>query len=230
MPDHADEFLIPPAPRKPGGRSGLAVGLGFLALAAWLYFASPPATIPLTPMIVVSKDLLVPGARRHPIGDPPWAMIGGYKHGCNDCHRLFDSPPVLERALFQHASIRLNHGLNNRCLNCHDRANRDRLQLRDGTLVGFDQVPLLCAQCHGTVYRDWQRGSHGKTMGAWEVSTGLQHRLTCNDCHDPHSPAYPPMAPLPGPHTLRMTDQSFHGHPPPGPLQQLMSEPRSPHP
>ncbi len=81
--------------------------------------------------------------------------------------------------------------------------------LHDGTRIGFNYAPRLCAQCHGTVFRDWERGTHGKTMGSWDADDPRRHRLACNDCHDPHSPAYPKFAPLPGPNTLRMGEQ--HG-------------------
>jgi hypothetical protein len=71
---------------------------------------------------------------------------------------------------------------------------------------------VLCAQCHGTTYRDWQRGMHGKTMGSWDKSSGKQRRLLCTECHNPHAPAYGRLAPLPGPRTLRMNagDEKDH--------------------
>jgi hypothetical protein len=194
------------APRA--GLAAWAIGPMFAAVAAWLYFLSPHVEVPRGEMQTVTRDQLKPGARRQPMGDPPQTMIGGYEHGCAECHRLFDSPPVARRTLMQHTDIVLRHGMNDRCFNCHDREDRTRLVLHDGTLIGFGEVPRLCSQCHGTVFRDWQRGTHGKTMGSWDVRSGKQHRLNCNDCHDPHSPAYQPVAPLPGPHTLRMGDQS----------------------
>ena len=148
-----------------------------------------------------------------PGADLPEVVIGGYDHRCNECHRFFDSPPIERRTLTQHTDIELEHGLNNRCFNCHDVRNRELLVLYDGTRLSFDQVPRLCAQCHGTVYRDWQRGTHGKTLGSWDAESGRQRRLGCNDCHNPHAPAYPPFRPLPAPDTLRMGNQSIaHAH------------------
>lgn len=185
-----------------------AIGPMFLGMAAWLYFLSPQVAVPRGDAAVVTGDQLKPGARRQAMGEPPQTLIGGYEHGCADCHQLFDSPPVERRRLVQHTNIVLRHGMNDRCFNCHDRKDRTKLVLHDGSLIGFGEVPRLCSQCHGTVFRDWQRGTHGKTMGSWDVRSGKQHRLDCNECHDPHSPAYQPVAPLPGPRTLRMGDQT----------------------
>jgi len=101
--------------------------------------------------------------------------------------------------------------MNTRCVNCHDVTNRELLTLRDGSTVAYAQTPLLCAQCHGTTYRDWQKGTHGKTLGSWKTDSASQRRLSCNECHDPHSPRYAPYEPLPGPNTLRMGMQAHEG-------------------
>jgi hypothetical protein len=190
-----------------------SIGPAFGLLAAWFLMSPTRAPIPIPTQPLVDRARFAPGARRRPMTEPPSIVVGGFSHACNECHRLFDSPPVEHRVLTQHTNIAFNHGMNNRCFNCHDRKNRERLVLHDGSLVTFNEVSRLCSQCHGTVYRDWQMGTHGKTMGSWDVhTTGVyaQHRLNCNDCHDPHSPAYKPIQPLPGPDTLRMGDQSPH--------------------
>jgi hypothetical protein len=159
----------------------------------------------------VARDRFTPGAIRTPMTDPAHVKIGGFEHACNECHKLFESPPVERRRLTQHANIILRHGMNDRCFNCHDRKNREKLVMHDGTLIGFDDVPHLCSQCHGTVFRDWQRGTHGKTLGSWDAASGKQRRLKCNECHDPHAPAYRLFTPLPGPDTLRMGEQHLEG-------------------
>ncbi len=192
-----------------------AIGPVFFALAAWLVMASPEARIPLEPANPVGKERFAPGARRALTHGEPSFVSGGFVHQCNDCHRHFDSPPALpgeRRTMVQHTDVVLNHGMNDRCFNCHDEKDRSRLSLFDGTMLAFDEAPRLCAQCHGTLYRDWQRGMHGKTLGSWDVRSGNQRRLHCNECHDPHSPAYPRYEPLPGPRTLRMGDQSERAH------------------
>ncbi|MCC6678439.1 MAG: hypothetical protein IT436_14990 [Phycisphaerales bacterium] len=188
------------------------IGPLFLALAWWMLYWSPRADIPRLETAAVPRERFAAEARRRPMGSPPAAIMAGYSHPCNECHQLFQAPLEERRILMQHTHIALNHGLNKHCFNCHDRENRERLRLNDGTLLEFNEVPRLCSQCHGTVFRDWERGTHGKTMGSWDASSGLQHRLGCNDCHDPHAPAYPPIEPLPGPRTLRMGDQAEGAH------------------
>lgn len=188
-----------------------AIGPGFLLVAGWLLFLSPSAKIPLNDIRIVARADIKPGAFRNPLMDANLAEVDGIRRPCSECHKLFTTSTEPNRTLVQHKDIQMSHGMNTRCLNCHDNANRDKLVLHDGTLVGFNEAPRLCSQCHGTVYRDWVRGMHGKTMGSWVADSGEQTRLACNQCHDPHSPAYRPMAPLPGPDTLRMGDQSIEG-------------------
>jgi hypothetical protein len=191
-----------------------AIGPGFVLIAAWMMLGPSKAPIPMIGSAPVARAAFAPSPRKLLLGDPPTILIGGFEHTCNECHKLLTPPAQEHTPLMQHTEIALNHGINNRCFNCHDRSNRDRLALHDGTLVSFNQVPRLCAECHGTVYRDWQAGTHGKTMGSWDAASGNQHRLGCNECHDPHSPAYKPIAPLPGPNTLRMGDQTRVEEPP----------------
>ncbi len=134
------------------------------------------------------------------------SVIEGFNRNCMDCHELIDREPRSE-GLFQHEDVHMEHGLNARCVNCHDPKNRDQLILRDGKTVGFSQSALLCAQCHGTTYRLWDRGVHGKTLGHWDPSKGESRKLFCVECHDPHSPRYAQIKPLPAPNTLRMGKQ-----------------------
>lgn len=186
----------------PGGALWAMLGFGVLAY----YLSALPAVpeMPLGRTPAFDTSLITPGARRIPIGSPPRIQVGYYEYGCNECHGLFVSAPERQGRLAQHTHIELNHGLNARCFNCHDRFDRDRLTLRDGSLIGFDQIPTLCSQCHGTTFRDWERGMHGKDLGTWDRDMGSWRRLTCAECHDPHAPAYPRFVPLPGPNTMRM--------------------------
>jgi hypothetical protein len=73
-----------------------------------------------------------------------------------------------------------------------------------GTPIPWDQPQLLCAKCHGPVYRDWQHGSHGRLNGYWDKTRGPQIRRRCIECHDPHTPPFTPLKPAPRPNTLRM--------------------------
>ena len=153
-------------------------------------------------------------AARPVMSDPPTVRIGGFDQGCQDCHAIFESAPDHSERLAQHTHIALDHGINNRCDNCHDRDDRDRLLLYGRRTVGFDDVEQLCARCHGPTFRDWERGVHGKTVGSWDRNSPDFRRMACTECHDPHAPAFEPIAPLPPPNTLRMnvTERNLEAH------------------
>lgn len=181
------------------------VPLVFLALAAFFVADGRRALeLPIPRASGVTRADLHLGPPRVALADPPAIQNGPFRQTCSECHQIFPAPAVPHFPLLRHTHIRLDHGRNDRCDNCHARTNRDRLVLRDGAECGFDEVPLLCAQCHGTLYRDWQNGTHGRTGGSWDAASGQQVRLTCTQCHDPHAPAFAPFVPLAGPNTLRM--------------------------
>ncbi|MBU0638721.1 MAG: hypothetical protein KKB50_07645 [Planctomycetes bacterium] len=163
----------------------------------------PPAT-PVAAWVVDTSTVRRPALA-------PETRIGAFRYRCNDCHRLFTSPPTAGtgRSLRQHRHIVLKHGLNDNCFNCHSRKNRDVYISSAGAPIPADQPQLLCAQCHGPVYRDWLQGVHGRSDGYWNKRLGPLERKTCVECHDPHVPPFPPMRPAPGPSTLRMGDPAF---------------------
>jgi len=142
----------------------------------------------------------------------PVYTVGVFTYRCSDCHRIIPSPAETERTLTQHREINLAHGINTRCFNCHHRANRDAFVDDYGREIPWDQPQLLCAKCHGPVYRDWQHGAHGRTNGSWDPRQAPQTRRRCIECHDPHCPPFAPLSPAPGPHTLRMGPQDFGLH------------------
>lgn len=182
-----------------------SIPLVLFALAAFFALdARRGQTLPIPPPSGVRAADLHLGPPRQALGDPPTIQNGAFQQTCSECHALFPSPDVPRSPLLQHTHVVLEHGLNDRCYNCHAREERDLLVLHDGSTVGFGQVADLCAQCHGTVFRDWQNGTHGRTTGHWDGAVGKQDRLVCSQCHDPHAPAFPSLAPLPGPNTLRM--------------------------
>jgi len=213
------------APERPDSTStGRTVYLGFPypvaallgVLALWFLFA--PHADPRPERYTTQYDASRLGNEplRTIMSDPPLVKIGAFEQRCSACHGVFDSavqdPPI---ELIQHKHIQLQHGMNDRCYNCHGREDRNKLLLHGDIEIGYDQVELLCAKCHGTTYRDWQKGMHGKTLGSWDVTSGKQRRLKCTECHDPHSPAFDPIVPMPPPHTLRQGPQDpegVHGH------------------
>ena len=147
----------------------------------------------------VDPSQIDPGAVRGTLSDPPHVEIGGVMQKCSDCHALFASLEVTPSEVLQHTHIAMDHGLNGRCFNCHDQEDRNTLRLQDGTRLGFDRSSELCASCHGTLYRDWERGMHGRTTGSWDRTSPEHDRLSCVECHDPHAPAFGPIELLPGP-------------------------------
>ena len=113
---------------------------------------------------------------------------------CSKCHRHL-APNREKRALeLAHTGISLRHAEAQRwCLDCHE---GDRLRLPNGELVDYDRSYVLCGQCHGTVFRDWKAGIHGKRTGAWN---GEQYYRLCVSCHDAHQPRFKAIEPKPAP-------------------------------
>lgn len=182
-----------------------AIALGFLILPTG-------NTIPLSDPADISAADIDPSPRFKPLSDPPKAMINGFERTCMDCHVIIDTQPR-SKDLHQHANIKLQHGLNTRCINCHDAKDRNKLATLDNKTFDYAQASQLCAQCHGPVYRQWERGIHGKTLGYWDAKLGKSQKLTCTQCHNPHHPRFDPIKPLPGPNTLRMgTQESGDAH------------------
>jgi hypothetical protein len=118
---------------------------------------------------------------------------------CSDCHedmevnyrrRILEDEHVEISEMFNHASEQ------RWCLDCHNPDNRDVLRLANGDLISFEESYSLCGQCHGTIFRDWKAGIHGKRTGEWNGKK--QYRL-CVNCHNPHSPKFKPIKPMPPP-------------------------------
>ncbi len=139
---------------------------------------------------------------------------------CETCHgRQFDPDfiecdedpcpegPTLELETY-HTSVEVEHGTLS-CFQCHD-ADRTKLHLADGTLLGFIDVVQLCAQCHGPQYRNYLRTVHGGLNGYWDRNRGPQLHNNCVDCHDPHSPAFPPATPVLRPRDRYLTESGGH--------------------
>jgi hypothetical protein len=118
---------------------------------------------------------------------------------CSDCHEDMDVNHRRRLLADEHVEISesFNHASEQRwCLDCHNPDDRDVLRLANGDLVSFDESYNLCGQCHGTIFRDWKAGIHGKRTGEWNGKK--QYRL-CVHCHNPHDPKFKPIKPLPPP-------------------------------
>ena len=133
---------------------------------------------------------------------PPRNTVGldllrnGWTYNCMECHKLFPARWHYDRPLNEHKDIKLDHGNNRFCLNCHNPTNRTAFVDYDGAEIPEADVVLLCAKCHGPTYRDWKAGVHGRQNGYWNTSMGPKTKLRCIQCHDPHSPKFQPVKPL----------------------------------
>lgn len=112
---------------------------------------------------------------------------------CNSCHEGKEAMQghPREKGVF-HEAVKLKHGRNQHCFNCHHRLQPADFSNFDGEPIKLEQVQMLCARCHGTTYRDWEQGSHGRRMGSWEAGKN-QRSTVCIACHDPHWPIFKPL-------------------------------------
>ncbi len=128
---------------------------------------------------------------------------------CTVCHANLKPNPTPREIVAGPTSpnhrFKLNHG-NGRfwCFECHNPANRDKLRLLNGTEIDFKDSPILCSQCHGIVYRDWEAHIHGRWTGSWEEGKPALSCASVNapddrGCHNPHDPKFKPIEPEPAP-------------------------------
>lgn len=204
----------------------ILVPLCFAALAGVFLMDPWPFKSPLAPAVPMPSWAPSKQTVRTP-KLAPYIELAGRRYACHTCHDKFifsEDPP-----LAMHGDIVLAHGINDRCLNCHHATNRDVFAGNREEEIPYDKPQLLCAKCHGPVYRDWINRSHGRTNGYWDQSRGVAERRLCIECHDPHNPPFPPFPPAPPPNTIRMGDQDFE-HQETGvsnPLQQPHTVPGS---
>lgn len=167
-----------------------AIPLGIGALAMNSLETHEPAFTP------------IPKVDRSPIRgefQPLRLRRGSFEFKCSECHRLFESPSRQEKRVAEHTDLILDHGRNNYCFNCHHKTNRDVYTDHDGSEIPSNEPARLCAKCHGTTYRDWLVGAHGKVIETWNPAQRDEKRVLCIQCHDPHSPKFPELKPMPGP-------------------------------
>ena len=133
-------------------------------------------------VITVSKETT--SAKVYPV-PPPLVYQGLYP--CQACHRkdirgvssqlekgksflgkYIRIPDPRPRILVRmHTDITLQHAEWMWCLNCHSTYERNTLHLITGENISFEESYRLCGQCHGTIYRDWKIGLHGRRVGQW---------------------------------------------------------------
>jgi hypothetical protein len=184
----------------------------FVLLSAAFYFElwgrtpNRPAIPPVEPAFTNTSTVRMSGAEL--------VRTGGDASGL-DCYACHDRKKQVvlkfdaEKRIIlpeEHNDLVMAHGTHNRnnnCFNCHDEANLELLQTRDGRQLKLLESTPLCGSCHGPTYRDWEAGVHGRTSGFWDPKIGALTRQNCVSCHDPHSPKFPPQKPAPGPHGLR---------------------------
>ncbi|MEK6543293.1 MAG: hypothetical protein AABZ44_02535 [Elusimicrobiota bacterium] len=136
---------------------------------------------------------------------------------CQSCHegkeQLQGNPKGV--GVF-HESIELKHGRNQHCFNCHHRLQPAEFSNFDGEQIGLANIELLCSRCHGTTYRDWLMGAHGRRIGFWDKAKGTQQLTVCIACHDPHWPIFKGLQAAPAPHVNprapKTTGKTEHAH------------------
>jgi len=121
-----------------------------------------------------------------------------FTYTCSQCHEgdLKTKPKKSHLPFGAHEDMFFTHGLNLRCLNCHNANNPDAYADHDGSVIPKDQPVLLCRKCHGVTYRDWHAGVHGRMNGYWNAELGPRKNLACNQCHNPHHPKFPALKPM----------------------------------
>ncbi len=135
---------------------------------------------------------------RTPLKEPKLLKEGEW-YRCNDCHQSIAPSDVKKSFFSAHESVNLEHGVNNHCLSCHSRDNREFLVDSHGDDIDFTRSELSCIKCHGVVYNDWVSGAHGRINGYWDKTKGAAEKVTCVACHDPHAPQFKSMEPSPAP-------------------------------
>jgi hypothetical protein len=178
-----------------------------------LFTVSAQEIVPSKPELPALPVVERPLAAQPPVGlasdshlnkTPPRETKGldlvklGWTYNCMECHKLLKQPKwSYDRPMVEHQDVKLQHGNNRFCINCHHPTNRNAFVDYDGSEIQEQDVVLLCAKCHGTTYRDWQAGVHGRQNGYWNKAMGESTKLRCIQCHDPHHPVFQPMKPLP---------------------------------
>ncbi|MBI4424416.1 MAG: hypothetical protein HY554_11840 [Elusimicrobia bacterium] len=182
-----------PYSRVPGRIAATAVGLLLiLAAAFWKDRVGwAPAHAKVPELAPDAYDTATVRAVRKEM-----AFDGAPCKSCHDGTEPMQGHPK-EKGVF-HEGIQLKHGRNQHCFNCHHRVQPADFANFDGASIALAEVQLLCSRCHGTTYRDWQDGAHGRRTGSWDTKGGSKATV-CIACHDPHWPVFKPLEAKPAP-------------------------------
>ena len=182
----------------------LALGLmgllpGWHSGSSW---AQPAGVLPEVqdePQTEEDKKLDLESGKEFPVPLTPLPKTITPCRACHGPEKDFPLNPKRREDLLVHKNVMLHHGgVRVWCLDCHSPDDRNYLlPLSDGKPIKFEQSYLLCGKCHGTKFRDWRLGIHGKRTGYWNREKIYS---LCVSCHDPHSPKFKPIKPMPPPH------------------------------
>ncbi len=190
-----------PPPASP--RTLWAVAAMFLLLAVGFAFDLLGSITPVQQNMPVDRSYIEKKTVRDPLLEAPLYENAGFQYNCNSCHQHFNLSDKRGQRIAEHTQLSLNHGSNDRCMNCHNPQNLEAFVAHDGSTIEWQDSLQLCRKCHGPKYRDWAAGVHGRPNGYWDTGRGASVKAVCIACHDPHDPAFKPVAPAPGPHERR---------------------------
>ena len=149
---------------------GLALTFGALTAAFLSNLWGKPPVLP--PIPLVSAEFTNTATVRRSYADLIRAKEDLSDFDCYGCHEKNKPPPLRFDANHnliipqEHSDLVMGHGQHNRnnnCFNCHNEANLELLQTRDGRELKLSESTPLCGSCHGPTYRDWEAGIHGRT-------------------------------------------------------------------
>ncbi|VAX36288.1 hypothetical protein MNBD_UNCLBAC01-870 [hydrothermal vent metagenome] len=179
----------------------------FIALAVSFIFNLWGSPRKVAEINAVDKKFISNDTVRDPLKKPT-IQQAGFTYNCNNCHQHITPSKTQQRRRAAHETIKLEHGINKSCYNCHSQSNREMLFDINGKDVPFSKSELLCQKCHGPKYRDWEIGVHGRPSGYWDKSKGKETvKATCVACHNPHSPKFKAIEPAPAPVSIK---ESFY--------------------
>lgn len=128
----------------------------------------------------------------------PPRVLSSELYPCTECHQGDGGAEFLDHVVDFHLDKTISgHGEPLKwCFDCHNPDNPNTLRLVGGEAVDFENLDVLCGQCHGKIYAAWKAGAYGKRVGLWN---GEKRYFSCTECHDPHQPRFEAIKPDPAP-------------------------------